>query len=115
MQKLLRKFIISNEKATPGLDFNFFIQPSDHVLYINKIKWIVYFIVKKRYQSRWNLLLDIVSVNDWNGMSACDVLVCVCVCVGLYIPAIMDRHRDFYMQTWTFVNRGRPRILEEVH
>ena len=42
--------------------------------------------------------------------------VCVCVCVGgLYIPAIVDRHRDFYMQTWTFVNRGRPRILEEVH
>ena len=39
----------------------------------------------------------------------------VCVCVGLYIPAIVDRHRDFYMQTWTFVNRGRPRILEEVH
>ena len=43
------------------------------------------------------------------------VCVCVCVCVGLYIPAIVDRHRDFYMQTWTFVNRGRPRILEEVH
>ena len=41
--------------------------------------------------------------------------VCVCVCVGLYIPAIVDSHRDFYMQTWTFVNRGRPRILEEVH
>ena len=41
--------------------------------------------------------------------------VFVCVCVGLYIPAIVDRHRDFYMQTWTFVNRGRPRILEEVH
>ena len=38
--------------------------------------------------------------------------VCVCVCVGLYIPAIVDRHRDFYIQTWTFVNRGRPRILE---
>ena len=43
------------------------------------------------------------------------VCVCVCVCVGLYIPAIVDRHRDFYMQTWTFVNRGSPRILEEVH
>ena len=43
------------------------------------------------------------------------VRVCVCVCMGLYIPAIVDRHRDFYMQTWTFVNRGRPRILEEVH
>ena len=42
-------------------------------------------------------------------------IVCVFVCVGLYIPAIVDRHRDFYMQTWTFVNRGRPRILEEVH
>ena len=43
------------------------------------------------------------------------VCMCVCVWVGLYIPAIVDRHRDFYMQTWTFVNRGRPRILEEVH
>ena len=43
------------------------------------------------------------------------VCVYVCVCMGLYILAIVDRHRDFYMQTWTFVNRGRPRILEEVH
>ena len=38
--------------------------------------------------------------------------VCVCVCVGLYIPAIVDRYQDFYMQMWTFVNRGRPCILE---
>ena len=45
------------------------------------------------------------------------VCVCVCVCGSVYIhvPAIVDRHWDFYMQTWTFVNRGRPRILEEVH
>ena len=42
-------------------------------------------------------------------------LVVLCVCVCVYIPAIVDRHRDFYMQTWPFVNRGRPRILEEVH
>ena len=45
----------------------------------------------------------------------CVYVWCVCVYVGLYIPAIVDWHRDFYMQTWTFVNRGRPRILEEVH
>ena len=55
------------------------------------------------------------------GRRACNSLyafIMIYVCASslpLYIPAIVDRHlEDFYMQKWTFVNRGRPRIGKEV-